>query len=446
MNRKEQKETKQLSGIELIHRGIFWYLGLLIFEGVLRKWIFPGFAQYLLLIRDPVVLWIYYMAFKHKVFPRNRFIASIVILACASFLAGLVAPHGMVPVTIYGVRANFFYLPFIFLIPEVMNLDDVKKIGRWALIIAIPMALLMTRQFTADYTDFVNVGAGGGAGQAPSALGKIRPAGTFSFITGPAAYFPAVVAFVIYGIFTAGAYNYFLLITASVAMVVASLVSGSRSLVLGNAVILVIAGFLLSKRPELFKKYLKVLISIIIVIIIAVSLFDFVSEGLKVLEIRFLAGGGVQKGVIMRFISGFTEMFKIYLEVPLFGHGIGKGTIVGAKLLTGRAGFMIAENEWTRIIMESGIVLGIPYLVLRICIVVFLWKKSIEALRKGNILPILLFGACAIDVLTGQFGQSTALGFTTAKAGLCLAACQDRGKDRTGGPGGTDDVSIPHQQ
>ncbi len=42
--------------------------------------------------------------------------------------------------------------------------------------------------------------------------------------------------------------------------------------------------------------------------------------------------------------------------------------------------------------------------------------------RDGHPLPMLLLGACSIDMVLGQFGQATTLGFVTIASGLCLAA------------------------
>jgi hypothetical protein len=47
-----------------LKRWIWIYFWLLIFEGVLRKWIFPELSGPLLLIRDPVALIIYYRAYR----------------------------------------------------------------------------------------------------------------------------------------------------------------------------------------------------------------------------------------------------------------------------------------------------------------------------------------------------------------------------------------------
>ena len=49
--------------ISLIKKLIWLYFLLLLFEGALRKWFLPSLSQGLLIIRDPVVIWIYYIAY-----------------------------------------------------------------------------------------------------------------------------------------------------------------------------------------------------------------------------------------------------------------------------------------------------------------------------------------------------------------------------------------------
>ena len=58
-------------------------------------------------------------------------------------LAPYVAMKTVLLITAYGVRSNFLHLPLIFIFPAVMNLEDVKRIGRWTVIGMIPMAILM---------------------------------------------------------------------------------------------------------------------------------------------------------------------------------------------------------------------------------------------------------------------------------------------------------------
>ena len=55
-----------------IKKLIWAYFLLLLFEGALRKWFLPGLSQGLLIIRDPIVIWIYYLAYAQGVFPINN--------------------------------------------------------------------------------------------------------------------------------------------------------------------------------------------------------------------------------------------------------------------------------------------------------------------------------------------------------------------------------------
>ena len=55
-----------------IKKLIWVYFLLLLFEGALRKWFLPGLSQGLLIIRDPIVIWIYYLCYAQGVFPLNN--------------------------------------------------------------------------------------------------------------------------------------------------------------------------------------------------------------------------------------------------------------------------------------------------------------------------------------------------------------------------------------
>ena len=56
----------------VIKKLIWAYFLLLLFEGALRKWFLPGLSQGLLIIRDPLVILIYYLSYTKGVFPLNN--------------------------------------------------------------------------------------------------------------------------------------------------------------------------------------------------------------------------------------------------------------------------------------------------------------------------------------------------------------------------------------
>jgi hypothetical protein len=52
-------------------------------------------------------------------------------------------------------------------------------------------------------------------------------------------------------------------------------------------------------------------------------------------------------------------------------------------------------------------------------------RRAFQAFHRGNILPMLIFSACGLTILNGQWGVPTTLGFAIFGAGLTLAACEE---------------------
>jgi len=108
-------------------RILIWsYFWLLLWEGALRKWVFPSLSTPLLIVRDPVVILIYAIAMAEGVFPFNRFILVTIVLAGVSFVASLCV-FGHLEIILYGLRTDFLHLPLIFLMPRVLNKEDVNR-------------------------------------------------------------------------------------------------------------------------------------------------------------------------------------------------------------------------------------------------------------------------------------------------------------------------------
>jgi hypothetical protein len=136
-------------------------------------------------------------------------------------------------------------------------------------------------------------------------------------------------------------------------------------------------------------------------------------------------------GVVERFIDLFTKPVKSLSEAPLFGAGIGVGTNVGAKLISGRSGFLLSEGEWERDVDEMGPLLGSAYILLRIALVWHMAMVAWRSLRGGNPLSFLLLSAGGLSLLNGNFSTPTSLGFAVFTAGLCLAAAKDLGAEES---------------
>lgn len=417
---------------------IWVYFFLLIFEGVFRKWLLPQFSDVLLVVRDPVVLVIYMLAIKARLFPRNIWILSLAAIGLLCWLVSLVVLEPYLPlkplflVTGFGFRCNFLHLPLIFVMARALDEADVKKLGKWILIGLLPMCVLLAIQFNSDPESFINRTAGLGESQQITAGGgKIRPPGTFSFVSGVIFYASMAAAYLLYGALTRGIYKNWLLFGAGFALVVTIGVSGSRSVLL--AVLLVVSSLfaVLIFRPSAVNQFGRNLLIVVVLVFLAVRLPIF-KEGVKILSDRFTDVAAAEEttiagGLIARTFEPFSEGFLLCwysppVGAPWWGWGLGIGTNGGAKFLTGRSLFLLSEGEWGRVVLESGKILGAAYLVWRTMLTFSLGMFSIRQLKAGQLLPILLYAAGFLSLLNGQFGQPTNLGFSVFICGLAFAA------------------------
>jgi hypothetical protein len=415
--------------LRLLRRLVWLYFWLLIFEGVFRKWYLPQYSNQLLIVRDPVVLLIYLVAIDKDLFPRGGFMHALVVLATFTTflaLAQYIALQVPFTVLIFGLRSDFLHLPLIFLLPKIFTRQDVDKMGKWILILAIPMVLLMAQQFRSSPDAWINRTVGAGEGrQLSSALGKIRPAGTFSFITGPVLFYALVTSFLGYGLIgKRGAYPIWLMVSSSVALGLAVAVSGSRSTMLAGLIV-VTAWFLGSLAAKRVTEGLARLMALGVISFFILGQIDLFKEGTEVFAARWELGTGAERehgGLLGRIASLTVKPFAMIFDLPALGYGLGVGTNVGARLISGRAQFLLSEGEWGRVLMEMGALLGGIFIVYRVTLTVWLGKLSIRAAKGGDILPVLLYSACAVNIFNGQIAQPTVLGFVALGGGLCLTA------------------------
>ncbi|HEY0368598.1 MAG TPA: hypothetical protein VGC85_03285 [Chthoniobacterales bacterium] len=427
-----QQIQKQEKRIANIRRLIWLYFWLLILEGALRKWIVPGLSNPLLIVRDPVLVLLYYLAIRARVFPTNGWVIALGVIGLLSFALSFVVLFPYLPpmrialVSGYGFRANFFHLPLIFLMPRVLRAEDVKRFGWWALAVVVPMALLMVAQFRAAPDAFLNRTAGGEGEMMLAALGKVRTAATFSFVVGVAAYFALTTAFLIWAALRRDVFKNWLIVAAGTALVIGGAVSGSRLVVGACAVVVGSLLVVFLVRPSAVNRFGQTLIITLVLGVIITRLPVF-KEGFNVLTTRFnevaeATEKSVGAGLIERVISDFSESFFVLTKAPFLGYGLGIGTNAGAKFLTGHMMFLLSEGEWSRVFLESGPLLGIAYVICRCGIAFSIGLLCLRSVRNGNVLPLLLFSATVLPLLNGQFGQPTVLGFAAFVSGLALAA------------------------
>jgi hypothetical protein len=403
---------------------LLWvYFALLIVEGALRKWMLPGWSDQLLIVRDPVAAVIIYFAFRDGYLTISGPMRGLAVLF-AGFVLLAILQLGLgymrsVSVVAFGLRTYFLHPPVIFVMAAVMDSRAIRRLTLATLIAAVPIALLMVLQFEAGPKDWINVGAGLQGWQIPAALGKIRPAGPFSYVSGPVWYFSLTFACLVAAHVNRDRMPRVIRWAAWMAVLVAVAVSGSRSLVVALIPVIVCVIAALSIQPRLFAGVVRAAATLVIAAVVVWS-FSVVQSGLHVLDVRMQTAGGTQE-MIQRSSTAYLMAQTAWTDAPLVGAGLGLGTNAGAALL-GRSAFQLGEEEWSRVIYEAGPVLGLAYLLWRVWIALMMLRTSARAASTGSVMALALLGACASNVVLGQWGQPGTQGFAVWVAGLCLAA------------------------
>ena len=408
-----------------IRQMISLYLILWLIEGGLRRWFLPGLSTPLLLIRDPVVISIYFLAWSRNLFPTNAVVVFGIILSFLGVASALMVGHGNLMVALYGARCDFLHVPLIFIMGRVLRPGDVLAVARIAVWLVIPYTALMVAQFDEPQTAWVNRGLGDsltGAGYNGGAEGHFRPPGTFSFITGPALLYPLFTAcwFVL---LLARKLPVWLMVASGLAILVAIPVSISRGLFLAVAMVTAvgIVVLLMSGRLSL-QLLIQVALAAILIPLVAAQIPAF-KDGMAAFGKRWenstTEAGGFQQAIVDRVVE---NLFGSFDKVTCLGLGTGFSTNVGQKLLTSQLGFGASEAEWGRLLYDNGFLLGSLLIGYRVALASIIALAALRSWRRRSPSSLIIISAGFLNILNGQWGQATELGAAIIAGGLALAA------------------------
>ena len=412
-----------------IKKAIWFYFYLLIFEGALRKWVLPGLAEPLLIIRDPLAVYILFKVIHNNIWRPNLYVNLIWGASALSFILTLLLGHGNIPVAVFGLRITLLHFPLIFIIGTVLDKDDVLKMGKIILWLTIGMTILVAIQFYSPQTSWVNRGVGGDmSGSGFSGVeGFYRVPGTFSFTNGLSLFYGLAAAFIFY--FWVGERReqvpQYLLIGSTVALLAAIPLSISRTVLFQTLLSIIFLLVISGKNQKVIKKLMGVGIAGIASFFVLGN-FNFFQTASNIFTKRYTmaneAEGGIQESLIDRVLGGMYGAL-VDPETSIWGLGLGLGSKVGSKLMTGGTGaYLISEGEWGRVLGEMGLVLGFFVILVRGSLVFHFTRKAWSSVSIGNALPWLLLSFGTINLLQGQWAQPTSLGFSILIGGLIVAS------------------------
>lgn len=338
---------------------------LLIFEGAIRKWLFPG-AQDLVYFAKDVLLAGVYAGFLHERgrlrYRQPAFPVLYGVLAAGALIGLLQVFNPALPnlkVGIFGFKAYFFYVPLIFLMPAAFPDDAAlyRFLRRYALI-SIPVGILAMAQFVSPSSSILNTYARTNEEAYIATFGSstyVRVTATFSFITGYTAYLIAT-AILLLGLLGAGRWRFrgHLLLFVSLGMtILGMLMTGSRAPVLILALLFPIYWWLGVIRERgggatFFRQ---------LVVMVLVGWVLLFTNQKAVDAFRGRAAGVAD--MPSRVSSPLMSPYLLLPEVGLLGFGIGSTHQTAATLAPGVVPYswlhgLLVEVESGRVMIELG--------------------------------------------------------------------------------------------
>jgi hypothetical protein len=420
---------------------------LLIFEGAIRKWMFPSLGQVLFFVRDPFVLLAYVMALRHGFFPKGNgiLLTGLALGVCAVLLVGVqtlspTASSGGAILAVYGWRNYFFYIPLAFVIGEAFERPDIERLVRWTLILAIPTAVLVFVQFISPMDSPINVGIGGMKELQFHGLNTdgdhTRPMGFFTSDLGEKGFTVSALAMALSLWLLPAARRYvklWLLVTCTCAALACLAVSGSRGAMLHSGIVVVgaiacaflVRGRGVSARAVIWPTLIVVAAVVLYPILFPDAFEAFTTRWTNAAAAETPAFGSL--GIFGRALYGFVDFFNLMGDTPLAGYGLG---LAGNARLT--LGIEIeglkhwAETDWARQIVDLGPVVGVIFIGYRIFFTGWLGLQSLAGARRiHDPLPFLLFSFIGVDLLYGLLtGHGSVNGYVWLFTGFSLAAAR----------------------
>ena len=336
-------------------------------------------------------------------------------------------------VALFGFRIWFFHIPYIFIMSEKLNRDDLVKICQFLIMVFLPMTVLYVMQWAAPPSSWLNASIGGFTAEEGKeiAYGAVRPTGTFGHGVASSYYNPVVVSLFYAVLFSKYYKRKFMLyrrenIIFTIAVILCLITSVSR-----GAIVQTIIGLLFVALFITFTGKKDLLWRLILGLIACYAIFTIlstVSIGGKNLMApitdRFETAAEQEGGTSGIMESRVLEPYKFWnhkgklLDPPFFGYGIGAGSNYGTQTLNLKGDFGNSKawglGEWSSQIVtnEMGFLFGGIVFFLRIGLCISLFFASIKKLfRNNDVLPISLWTLSITYFGNGNINLTMTLGW-----------------------------------
>jgi hypothetical protein len=439
-------DPKQRRRIVALIFVMFW---MLIFEGAIRKWVAPQWSSYLYFLRDPVALCIYILAVRARVFSPLH--PLLVIGGVLAFLATFVSAFHLLTgetqyspiLALYGFRNYFFYLPMPFVIYGVFTYEDLARLARHSIVALAISAPIGVLQFRAAPDSILNVGIAEDAEHQFSNLasgeGRVRPAGTFTSVMGMTQLTGSTLALLLWCATTARKKKpspRWLVLVGCVAVAVALAVSGSRTAFV-QGVLIASAATILGLLRSLKTGRVGMILTPVLLVACFVAVFPTLfPDAYNTFMERWSDAAATeatqfQYGWVGRALYSFYDFSRLLGQMPILGYGIGmagNGAVNMGVMINGQSVLKLAEEDWSRHVIELGPLLAVLFIAYRVSFAAWLGLRSLKAsIETGESLPVLLYAYVAVALMEGQLtGHGLVNGFGWIYVGVCMVAAKPK--------------------
>lgn len=381
-------------------------LVLVIFEGVLRKWVLPQASDLIYFLKDFVLLGAY---LRYYLGSEPKYPLKITIVTIAIFMAiGWCVFQAFNPslgspiIGFFGLKAYFFYIPLMWMVPTLFQSEEeLYKFLRSYLLLAIPVCLLAVAQFFSPSSSFINVYAGGQEATA-TVGGAVRVTGTFPYILGYSTYLTTCFSFLI-PMLTLPQTQLWRWLTLAEAFLVAgtSFMTGARGLLFFEILFLVAYACILGfTQPSQAARSTKQLI--LPVILISALAPRFFGKAIEAFSNR-TATSGTAGEFLNRAFSAFGEPGQAMQFKGFDGYGTG-ATHQAVFALRQALNLPLgeapppSEGEMGRIVLELGPLGFLFWYGLRLVLIFSIWRIFLKL--KTPFLRQLALATLLLHIIT----------------------------------------------
>lgn len=433
---------KYYNSLDKFKKAFWLYLVLIFVEGAMRKWFMPSLSNVWMMCREPIVIWTVLSLIGTQNL-RSRVAKAFMIIGCIMMLTTLTLGHQNVWVAFYGFRIWFFHIPYIFIMSNKLNREDLIRICKFLILVFIPMTVLYVMQWGAPPSSILNASMGGGVEEqgVQAAYGAVRASGTFGHCVGSSYYNPLIVSLFCVTLFSSYYKHIFSkkhFLIFAVAVVLCLITSVSRGAVIQSILtILFIASITILLGNT--KTFTKTIVGVIGLFLLFLVLSNVSIEGKSIvapITDRFEMAADQEGGTSGVISSRVLEPYKfwndkgILLDPPFFGYGLGAGSNFGTQTLHIVNSFYSDSQAWglgehsSQIVTnEMGFLFGGIVFVLRIGFCMFLFFSCIKKLKQNkDILPITLWTLSITYFGTGNLNLTMTLGWIVIVMVLLLTS------------------------